>query len=782
MAQHTSYGPPPAAPVAPRMGEGARGGLTLLNDEPVSVSGDDELGALWVAKQLSALLLAERLATPFTLAVDGGWGMGKSSLMRLLDAELGRSPRVHTVWYNAWSSTGADALEGLIKSVLAQLDPNILRRTLRRLRGGSGPARLLRALALLAAAPLGVAGTVDGLWRALSADATARNHMRDALSAMMADWTAVPHRGAPGRLLVIFIDDLDRCSQETVLALCEALKVYLDVPGLVFVVGCDHDAMGKQGMLRNLTPAGAAFMEKIFQTTYRIPALGNHDIQHYVRRCAGKAGIADLLDQDRLVALIGYRTDRNPRRIKRLVNGLLLEANLNPIWSGLSTEAVIRTLLVQQLYGPFYRLMTAQNEPGSQPEVVETFFSYCEVRMLLRSGAGWSSGDQRRLSAFLVRYSMALPAESDQNDRDAALHTLQNELPESFPELAADQGFVSLLRGLRMLQEAELVFQRLREGVDRPPVPPLPGPWGVSPSPYGQQEPYGWPGPYDRPEWYRPPEGRFGAPGMTPAPGSGGPVTLPPPAGDPGPAADRGVERSGAPAADTGERSGDGPRGHAPARSGAEQLADPGASTAQPGGPAGAPYAVPRTGAGGAPQQSGARPAGPADPVSPVLDPQGTETYPADYALPAGYGRRVPAPSRPQADGPGGPPPLVVVVGFTGRAAGSVGYALQRGGLRREFAFNGVLWTDWLARRPPAVLCHVAAFGERGHGFDLIRAAREDRDYQGVVVFYTPTLTPNERTAADGLDAHITDDPDEAAQLLRDALHRPPNTPSTGSG
>jgi len=44
--------------------------------------------------------------------------MGKSSLMRHLEATLAAEPAVSTVWFNAWTSGQASALEGLIKSVL----------------------------------------------------------------------------------------------------------------------------------------------------------------------------------------------------------------------------------------------------------------------------------------------------------------------------------------------------------------------------------------------------------------------------------------------------------------------------------------------------------------------------------------------------------------------------------------------------------------------------------------------------------------------------------------
>ena len=42
------------------------------------------------------------------------------------------------------------------------------------------------------------------------------------------------------RLLVVFIDDLDRCTPASVLEMFEAIKVYMDVFGIVFVVAYDE--------------------------------------------------------------------------------------------------------------------------------------------------------------------------------------------------------------------------------------------------------------------------------------------------------------------------------------------------------------------------------------------------------------------------------------------------------------------------------------------------------------------------------------------------------------
>lgn len=487
--------PSPHLGPAPRPGPGPQSGtvprpFALLNDEPVASGDDDLLGARRAAFQLASLLRGSYRSTPFTLAIDAGWGMGKSTLMRLVDAELSApaapgepGPAVHTVWYNAWTSTGGDALEGLIKSVLNGFDPNVLRRGLRRVSEHRALIRVLRTLVMVLAGPLGIARMIDELWKSMSVDPKARNEMRDALRDLVADWSGTTAHH-PGRMLVVFIDDLDRCEESTVLAVCEAVKIYLDVPGLAFVIGCDRAAIGPGGLLRDLSPAGAAFMEKIFQTSYRVPAGSPDEIRAYVYRCARDAGIAHLLD-DNLADLLAYRAARNPRRIKRLVNGLLLEARLNPIWDGVGPEAVIRTLLLQYLYPDFYRMMTVPAGPVSG-DVVGEFTEYRQVRTVLRAQTPPAPEHVAMATAFLRQHGV--PPMDVTAHPAGALAELEQQLPTDFPVLALDQSFTSLVDELLAVDGAEQVLRRLREGLDTTPVaaslperPQQPGTIGLPP-------------------------------------------------------------------------------------------------------------------------------------------------------------------------------------------------------------------------------------------------------------------------------------------------------------
>ncbi|WP_344290485.1 P-loop NTPase fold protein [Streptomyces synnematoformans] len=486
--------PPTHATAFGSLGAGTGATLALVNDEPVAAAGDDILGTGRAAAQLARLLHASRASTPFTLAVDAGWGMGKSSLMRLVDARLRAEPDVETVWYNAWTSTGADALEGLVKSVLVRFERRTLKRALSRISRGRTVVRGVRAVTTALGGALGAAGLVDELWTSWDAGPEARNGMREEIGHMAREWAA----NAPRRLLVVFIDDLDRCSEETVLAVCEALKVYLDVPGLVFVVGCDRSALGPSGLLRDLSPAGSAFMEKIFQTSYRIPVADNDGVGAYVEWCARTAGIEGMLD-DGLKRLLVERSGRNPRRIKRLVNGFVLEATLNPVWSGFRPEAVIRTLLLQYFYPEFYRMMTgASNAPAE--DVVGEFTTYRRVRRTLLATAppdpqeaAPEFASYEEAGAFFGQYELSAPA--PEQDGEAALEQLERRLPVGFPEHADDPGFTSLLADLLQVQDAERLLVLLREGAPAPVEVPdyAEPPVGVGSAPYGEEEPYGRP-------------------------------------------------------------------------------------------------------------------------------------------------------------------------------------------------------------------------------------------------------------------------------------------------
>lgn len=84
------------------IGRTTRGIVSVsVSDQPVSRPAEDRLGANVLARGISLFLRNRGSRPPMTVAIGGAWGIGKSSVMRLLEDDL-RQAGAPVVWFNAW--------------------------------------------------------------------------------------------------------------------------------------------------------------------------------------------------------------------------------------------------------------------------------------------------------------------------------------------------------------------------------------------------------------------------------------------------------------------------------------------------------------------------------------------------------------------------------------------------------------------------------------------------------------------------------------------------------
>jgi hypothetical protein len=152
--------------------------------------------------------------------------------------------------------------------------------------------------------------------------------------------------------LVIFIDDLDRCLPEIALQVLEALKLYLNIPKLIFVVGVDKvvveklvvDHYRKLGLVRPKTQdesdedqplreteenKARQYLCKMFQVEVELAPTQEQVRTFLDDQLEGvpywKDSLSDEhreLFEDLVLKLAG----RNPREVKRLLNSGLMAA------------------------------------------------------------------------------------------------------------------------------------------------------------------------------------------------------------------------------------------------------------------------------------------------------------------------------------------------------------------------------------------------------------------------------------------------------------------------
>src|SRR6202035_2390851 len=133
---------------------------------------------------------------------------------------------------------------------------------------------------------------VDEMWRTLTLDAQSRNQIKGVLRDAFTEWIKNGSTSDNRRLLAVFIDDLDRCGSTRVIEICEAIKLYLDVPGIVFVLACDQTALWRavrDSVGIEDAPGAVEYLEKIIQINYRIPPPSLSLAMRLVNGCLGQS-------------------------------------------------------------------------------------------------------------------------------------------------------------------------------------------------------------------------------------------------------------------------------------------------------------------------------------------------------------------------------------------------------------------------------------------------------------------------------------------------------------
>lgn len=141
--------------------------------------------------------------------------------------------------------------------------------------------------------------------------------------------------------IVVFVDELDRCSPMEVASTLETIKTFLEVERCVFIVAADHQVLEQalRKKARQQTPtdptnpyysAGSSYLDKIFQYQYQLPPLKSRRLTDFalelVRDRDGVWQRVENLPEAVSVLIPTHVT--SPRRVKVLLNSFALTYRL----------------------------------------------------------------------------------------------------------------------------------------------------------------------------------------------------------------------------------------------------------------------------------------------------------------------------------------------------------------------------------------------------------------------------------------------------------------------
>jgi tRNA A-37 threonylcarbamoyl transferase component Bud32 len=155
--------------------------------------------------------------------------------------------------------------------------------------------------------------------------------------------------------VVVFIDDLDRCEPDKALQLLDVIKIFLDAPRCVFVLGLDLGVIQK-ALERKYPQDEAAqreYLSKIIQLPFHLPPPTKADLATYL----------DQLDvrfpDQRCGEVFLGAVAQNPREIKRLINTYSLNWYLAQarVGGAVTPVRLAKVIVIQQAYGALFSLL-----------------------------------------------------------------------------------------------------------------------------------------------------------------------------------------------------------------------------------------------------------------------------------------------------------------------------------------------------------------------------------------------------------------------------------------
>jgi hypothetical protein len=284
-----------------------------------------------------------------TIAIQGDWGSGKTSMMELikstsccdpndtdLEKKLESEPVLYPIWFNTWQYSQFNTEGSLSASLLSNFLEEISKYT-----KDDKTGELRKTIKNIAM--VGLSAVIKK---------TTNIDEKDIINAAAGDTEKLPVENNPAKLLhslreevtkavesviskdsskgiqrfVVFIDDLDRLVPIKAVELLESLKLFLDVPNCVFILACDYKII-VQGLSEKVGEGevnGRSFFDKIIQVPYNMP-VHLYEVDTYISDLLTKISVRPnkkTLPKYRL--LLESSIGLNPRSFKRLFNSFLL--------------------------------------------------------------------------------------------------------------------------------------------------------------------------------------------------------------------------------------------------------------------------------------------------------------------------------------------------------------------------------------------------------------------------------------------------------------------------
>lgn len=285
--------------------------------------------------------------TPLTVALQGEWGSGKTSLMNQLKNSLcdTSDSTFYGIWLNTWQYSLMKSKDDALISIIGGLTNDILSIIKAKhetktqavvSKAWSFVSKLGKAGAKAAVSSVGIDGeVVEGLFEKEGQEENLiafKKALQEAIDECLKQDEKIGNRN---RGFIFFIDDLDRIDPPVAVEILELIKNIFDLENCIFILAIDYDVVikGLKPKFGELTDSNErefrSFFDKIIQLPFSMP-VANYQIENFLNTALKAIDfIPETEDVSsemtrKLAEFASLSIGTNPRSLKRLTNTLSL--------------------------------------------------------------------------------------------------------------------------------------------------------------------------------------------------------------------------------------------------------------------------------------------------------------------------------------------------------------------------------------------------------------------------------------------------------------------------
>lgn len=290
--------------------------------------------------------------TPMTIAIQGEWGSGKTSLMNRLSEQLCMQDNsaFYSIWLNTWHYSLIDDSENtlvdIINTLIAEIvkvskkeHPEKMKRLIKDVKDVSKNVfRGLSHVALRTSVPLLSDDAINEFDAAVFSEKQEKRYNLNDLRTKLNDLISATieknrEKGVGRETFLFFIDDLDRIEPSIAVKILEMLKNIFDIEHCVFILAIDYDVVvsGLKSKFGSLTESNErefrSFFDKIIQLPFRMP-MQSFIIDDFLKETLLSIDVISMEESKQepfikiLVEFACNSLGSNPRSLKRLANSL----------------------------------------------------------------------------------------------------------------------------------------------------------------------------------------------------------------------------------------------------------------------------------------------------------------------------------------------------------------------------------------------------------------------------------------------------------------------------